>query len=246
VFGRDHYRALFEFIDQGFCTVEVLFDRQGRAFDYRFLDVNRAFEQQTGLENAVGRTMRDLAPGHEPHWFQVYGQVALTGIPARFEQRAEALGRWYDVYAFRVGEPEARQVAILFSDITARKHAEQRLHASETRYRALAHATSNSLFRLNAAGTRLLEVYGGSAAPYPDTKQPSASWLADYVHPNDRARTLEAWRAAMARGDTFELEIRARFTGGRLALVSGAGGADSRRAGRHHGMDRLGDRHLGA
>ncbi len=214
MFDRDHYRALFDFIDQGFCTVEVLFDQDGCASDYRFLDVNRAFVQQTGLENAVGRRMRELAPGHEPHWYEVYGRVALTGIPARFEQRAEALGRWYDVYAFRVGEPAARQIAVLFSDITARRRAEQRLHDSETRYRALAHATSNSLARFDAAGTHLIEVYGGSAMLYPETNQPSTSWLEDYIHPDDRQRMREAWRDGTSRGEPFEVEVRARFRGG--------------------------------
>ena len=71
--------------------------------------------------------MRELAPRHEQHWFDIYGKIALTGDSARFENRAEALGRWYEVYAFRVGLPENRQVAIFFNDITARKEAEKAL-----------------------------------------------------------------------------------------------------------------------
>ena len=35
--------------------------------------------------------------------------------------RPRALGRFYDVYAFRLGRPEQRHVAILFNDITERK-----------------------------------------------------------------------------------------------------------------------------
>ena len=112
------------------CTVEVLFDENGQASDYRFLDVNPAFVHQTGLHNALGRRMRELAPAHEEHWFRIYGQVALTGEPVRFEHSASALGRWYDVYAFRVDKPVQRRVAILFNDITARKRAERALDAS--------------------------------------------------------------------------------------------------------------------
>jgi signal transduction histidine kinase/ActR/RegA family two-component response regulator len=123
-FNDEHYRQLFEALDQGFCTIEVLFDKSGAPNDYRFMDVNAAFEQQTGLHDAVGRRMRELAPGHETHWFQIYGDVAITGEPVRFEQEAAALNRWYDVYAFRIGRPELRRVAILFRDITARKAAE--------------------------------------------------------------------------------------------------------------------------
>jgi PAS domain S-box-containing protein len=121
------YRDLFDAIDQGFCLIEVLFDASGRPIDYRFLEVNASFAAQTGLTDAVGRTMRSLRPNHETHWFEIYGRVALTGEPRRFERQAAALGRWYDVYAFRVGEPEQRTVAILFSDITDRKRAEEKL-----------------------------------------------------------------------------------------------------------------------
>src|SRR5258706_10332454 len=58
--------------------------------------------------------------------------IALTGEPMRFENEAKQLGRWYDVYAFRVGDPRDRRVGILFNDITERKRAEvvgQRLAA---------------------------------------------------------------------------------------------------------------------
>ncbi|HYH82512.1 MAG TPA: PAS domain S-box protein, partial [Longimicrobium sp.] len=100
------FRLLFDSMDEGFCILEVLFDAAGQAADYRFLEVNPAFERYTGLAGAAGKTMRELAPAHEAHWFETYGRVALTGEPARFEARAAALeGRWYDVYAFRVGEP---------------------------------------------------------------------------------------------------------------------------------------------
>ena len=218
-FTEEHYRTLFESIDLGFCTIEVLFDHAGHPVDYRFLDVNRAFEQQTGLRDAVGRRMRELAPQHEEHWFQTYGRVALTGEAVRFEHGAAALGRWYEVYAFRVSDPAQRRVAILFTDVAARKRAEEALHASETRYRALAHATSNSLFRISADGVRLLEVSGGRVTPHESANVPSSSWLEDYVHPEDLARTREAWTAAVASQRTYELEHRALFADGSTGWV---------------------------
>jgi PAS domain-containing protein len=102
---EEKYRTLFDSIDEGFCTIEVLFDEHGEAVDYRFLESNPTFERQTGLENAVGKTVRELAPEHEDFWFDVYGRIARTGEAIRFEHEAAALGRFYDVYAFRIGEP---------------------------------------------------------------------------------------------------------------------------------------------
>jgi PAS domain S-box-containing protein len=125
--SEENYRTLFNSIDEGFCVIQVIFDSRNKPLDYRFLEINPAFERQTGLHDAEGKLMRSLAPEHEEHWFQIYGRIALTGESERFVNEAKALNRWYDVYAFRVGEPESRKVAILFNDITARKKAEDDL-----------------------------------------------------------------------------------------------------------------------
>lgn len=126
----DRYRSLFNSLDAGFCIVEVAFDASDKATDYRFLEINPAFPRQTGLAEASGKWMRELAPNHEQHWFDIYGRVAKTGEPVRFESPAKALdGRWFDVHAFRVGDAEAGLVAILFNDITERRRSELRRNA---------------------------------------------------------------------------------------------------------------------
>ncbi|MES2936352.1 MAG: ATP-binding protein [Pseudomonadota bacterium] len=119
------YKTLFDLIDEGFCVVRILRDAQGAGSDYVFVEANPSFERQTGLKDAVGRSMRSLAPAHEEHWFRTYAQIAATGKALRFEAPADALGRWYDVYAFRLGEPGDDLVGILFNDITPRKELER-------------------------------------------------------------------------------------------------------------------------
>ena len=127
--SETRYLDLFHAIDAGLCVFEMRFDQQGRAEDYRFLEVNRAFAAHTGLEDAQGRWIREMAPTHDQYWFDLYGEVALTGEPVRFQNLATALeNRWFDVHAFRIGEPEKLQVAALFTDITARRRSEQELH----------------------------------------------------------------------------------------------------------------------
>lgn len=121
--SQRRYQTLFDSIDEGFTIIDMIFE-DGRPTDYRFVQVNNAFERQTGLPDVIGRTVRELVPGHEEHWFEIYGRVATTGAPERFEAPAEALGRHYDVYAFPFGDPAKHQVAVLFRDITARREAE--------------------------------------------------------------------------------------------------------------------------
>jgi diguanylate cyclase (GGDEF)-like protein/PAS domain S-box-containing protein len=133
------YRTLFESIDEGFCIIEVLFDEAQRPTDGRFVEVNPAFEQQTGVANALGRTIREIVPTVAPTWLETLATVALTGEPLRRTQRAPALNRWFDVYTFRVGEPHERKVALLFTDVTERLRAEEALRASEAQLRHRAH-----------------------------------------------------------------------------------------------------------
>jgi PAS domain S-box-containing protein len=142
--SEQNYRMLFESIDEGFCTTEVLFDQNEKPIDYRFLQINPSFERQTGIKNAAGRRMREIAPQHEEHWFEIYGRIALTGEPMRFENEAKQLGRWYDVYAFRVEDPKRRRVGILFNDITERKRAEAEARDSERRYREVRAELANA------------------------------------------------------------------------------------------------------
>ncbi|HVI28795.1 PAS domain S-box protein [Hansschlegelia sp.] len=217
---RQHYLDLFENIDAGFCTFEMKFDEAGRPVDYRFIETNPAFEAQTGLCNAVGRWMRELAPNHEPHWFEAYGGVAMTGEPIRFESTAKELGqRWFDVHAFRVDKPEQRRVAALFNDITPRRKLELQLRqlnegleaqvAERTAERDRVWRNSRDLlivvgtdgvFRaVNPAWTAIL------GHPYEDVVGRS---FRDFIWPEDLAVTEAALHEASEARDLTNFENR--------------------------------------
>lgn len=132
--SEERYRTLFASLGEGFCVIEMLYDH-GKPVDYRFLDVNPAFEKHTGLRDVVGRTVRDVVPNHDAHWFENYGRVAATGEPMKFVSQAKALGRWFEVYAYRLGGPESRQVATLFTDITDQMNAEEAIRQRDERIR---------------------------------------------------------------------------------------------------------------
>lgn len=124
------YRSLFENIDSGFCVVEVDLDEVSGVTDYRVIEANPAFYVQTGFPQAIfGEWLRAAAPTLEEHWFESYARVARSGVAERFEQGSGHLGRWFDVYAFPMGEAASRRVAILFNDISDRRRAEERLRA---------------------------------------------------------------------------------------------------------------------
>jgi hypothetical protein len=88
---EERYSTIFNTMFEGFCIIEVIFDANNKAIDYRFLETNKAFETQTGLLNAKGKRISELAPTLEDHWFEMYGKVALTGEPVHFVNEAKAL-----------------------------------------------------------------------------------------------------------------------------------------------------------
>ncbi len=125
--SEERYRALFEAMDQGFCLIQMLFNEAGEPVDYVFIETNPAFRKHVGLDNAVGRRALEVIPDLEKRWIDAFGGVALTGLPIRLESEVKSIGRWFDVYAFRLGQPESRKVALLFSNVTKRRRVQEAL-----------------------------------------------------------------------------------------------------------------------
>jgi signal transduction histidine kinase/DNA-binding response OmpR family regulator len=186
------YRALFESIDEGFCVVQLLRGSDGKVRDYRFEEANEAFVMHTGLQDAVGKTIREMVPGHDGHWFDVYDRVARSGEATRFVQEAKAMNRWFDVYASRLGGAGSDLVAILFSDITQRLLAEQDMrrlneelaqaNRRKTEFLAtLAHELRNPLAPLSN-GLHLMRMAGNKPELLEKTRQMMERQVQHMVH----------------------------------------------------------------
>lgn len=124
--ATDKYYSIFNAIDEGFCIYELVYDDKGEPVDLRWVEVNPAYEKQTGLKDVIGKSHSDLSLATEKYWFDIYDKVAKTGEAVYFESWHEPTRRWYHVFASRIGGVQSRQVAVVFEDITQRKGAEQR------------------------------------------------------------------------------------------------------------------------
>jgi len=123
--SEEKLRLLFENMTTGFALHEVVCDKLGKVVDYRFLEINPAYERLTGLKSdIIGRTVLEVLPGTEPYWIEIFGNVAMTGVPTLYENYSKELGRWYQVWGF---SPKIGQFAVIVSEITERKEIEEEL-----------------------------------------------------------------------------------------------------------------------
>jgi len=209
--SQEDYRILFDSIDEAFCVIEMVMEGN-RPVDYRFVSVNPAFGRQTGMTEAVGRTVTELVPNIDRHWIDTYGRIAMTGEPARFEQWSEAFSSWYDVHAFRIGPAEDRRVAVLFRDILVRRQLEQARRESEERLSAFITASSNATYRMAPDWGDMQFLDGRGFMP--PTDAPTGDWMETYILPEDRAAVRTAIDRAIADKAMFSLEHRVRTVGG--------------------------------
>ncbi|MBN1487035.1 MAG: PAS domain S-box protein [Anaerolineae bacterium] len=121
--SEERYRTLFNTMQEAFALHEIVCDAEGKPVDYRFLEVNPAFEAFTGLKasDLIGKRVLEVLPGTEEYWITTYGKVALTGESIRFENYSQEFDRYYSVTAF---SPVLGRFATIFIDITARIEAQ--------------------------------------------------------------------------------------------------------------------------
>jgi nitrogen fixation negative regulator NifL len=130
------YHSLFERMTEGFAIHEMIFDENGKPCDYRFLDVNPAFERLTGLKRdfVLNKTYHEVLPDEGDGWIKKYGKVVRTGEPVQFEDFSSGLKRYYEVFAYKYAPT---QFATIFLDITDRKRMEDELRINLTKYSVL-------------------------------------------------------------------------------------------------------------
>lgn len=135
--SEKHFRSLFENMLNAAAYLKIHFD-QDFPVDFTYLDVNKAFETQTGFKNLAGKNASNVFPGlhkSDANLLERLGRVALTGEPDQFETYVKALGRWHSVAVY---SPRREHVVVVFDDITERKGQEEQLQQLLGQLRSLA------------------------------------------------------------------------------------------------------------
>jgi len=146
--SEERYRSLFENMIGGFAFCQMFYD-EGQPYDFKYLQVNKAFEKITGVKNVTGRNISEVIPNlreTNPELFEIYGRVALTGKIESFETYLPAIDAWLSISVY---SPAKEFFIAIFEDITESKISERTIRASlkekEVLLRELYHRTKNNM-----------------------------------------------------------------------------------------------------
>ncbi|MFX1239363.1 MAG: PAS domain S-box protein, partial [Promethearchaeota archaeon] len=212
--SEEKYRLLFENMVEGFAYHKIITDKNGTPINYTFVDVNPAFETFSGLkrDDLIGKKVTEVFPRIENDpvdWIGKFGKVALTGNPLHFEEYFEAYNRWYGISAY---SPKKGFFVIVFIDITDRKQAEQKLKASEEKYR--------KLFESSPIGIGISDMDGNVHEINKVMEKITAFTLEDfqkmkikstYVNLEDR---IEVMKILKENGEVRDFEVKLKRKGG--------------------------------
>lgn len=219
------YQTVFESMNQGFCLLEKIPGAPDAPIDFRYLLTNPAFEEQSGLRQVVGKTIRQLVPETEDPIIAAYDQVASTGHPVHFQQHIPTLDIWNDVQAFRLKGYDTPRIAVLFANITASKKTEEALHYN--------HLWLTQAMRSAKAGWATWDLETGQMDWSPEGKaivgfsseqeSRTIEGLLKRIHPDDRLRVQARATESIAQRKEFECEYRVVHDDGQIRWLQGTG-----------------------
>lgn len=152
--SEQKYRELFNNMLNGFAYHKILFNEKGEPSDYVFLEVNKAFEELTGLkgELAKGKRVTEVIPNIDKdsaRWIPKYGEIALTGKAKRFENYSEQIKKWFSIIAF---SPQKNHFATIFEDITEKKLAEEKVKSDRDKLLKIINSISQIIIAIDKEG----------------------------------------------------------------------------------------------
>jgi PAS domain S-box-containing protein len=214
-------QSVFSSVDLGVFVVDVT-----SGGDFRFVEVNPAYERLTGISAAEirGRCPQDLVPVIPAEMAECLRTSFRRGVesagPLEYEEPFFVRGRllWWLTRLAPLRDADGNVVRLVGRslDITERKTIELRFHSLTERLQLATDAAQVGIWDLDVVQGQLVwdkrmhALYGTSALTFNGNFR---TW-ADRIHPDDRARVEEEHRNALDGKKPFDTSFRIIRTDG--------------------------------
>ncbi len=161
-------------------------------------------------------------------WTQVHHPEHVERVRAKFKSHVDAGKTWEDIFPLRGRDGEYRwflsravpirdesgEIVRWFgtnTDVTEHRRAEQALRESEERFRRIADAMPQLVWTAEPDGS--VDYYNVRVQQYEKFELDPATQRWNWqpcLHPDDRDRTVAAWRQAVETGAEYHIEHRVR------------------------------------
>lgn len=221
------FRKLFENMTEMFQILEPIFDGQGKATDFRYVEVNPATETLTGKsrKEIEGKTAKQLWGIVEDYWVETMAEVLRTGKSAHTENYSRELDAYLDMKTWQLDD---HRVAIAISNVTERHRAEAVSREYEARNRFITERAGVGYWYWDIAQDRLewsslcKQLFGIPV----DEPMSYARFLAA-LHPDDRNPTDHAVHTCLesAGMQGYDIECRTQWPDGTVRWIHAKGSA---------------------
>jgi PAS domain S-box-containing protein len=214
--SEERFRAIFETTPE--CVKLV-------SADGTLLHMNGPGLQMVGARSAdevVGKNVYDLIAPEDRDRFKAFNESICRGEQGSLQFDIiglEGKRRHMETHAAPLRNPDETVVHLAVTvDISERKQAEELLHRSEERFRALVNASSDVVYRMSPDWSEMRQLDGRGFIA--DMGKPRKDWLREYIHPDDQPLVLRTIREAVRTKSLFELEHRVRRSDGTLGWTN--------------------------
>lgn len=194
--SQEQYESLFKAMNEGFAIHEIIYDENGKPYDYRICDMNPAAERLTGWKRgeALGKTKRELAPDGDSYWIENYCKVGDSGQPMHFEAYSSTFRKYFEVFAY---SPVRGRCATVFTDISERRRMEADLREKEERLRFITTSTDYAVYDVDLLSRKIWwnDAYE-TLFDRPKSPEFGWNWWHEHIHPDDLGRVEKSSMAA--------------------------------------------------
>lgn len=208
--ARNLYKNIFIHSINGLCIHKMIYDKNGNPYDCEYLNVNPAFEAQTGLSSEIlkGKTIRDLYPSDEVDFLiKLYGEVLTNNKTITKEIFFNPTKKWYELTIFPLGDDV---FTVVTHNVTEKKQADEDLKINMTKFKEIFNSVNEAIFideartgKMIEANQRAVDMYGYDSVE--DILSGNIGDISANIPPYTEAKAQENIRKAIEEGpQTFD------------------------------------------